>query len=302
MLHAQKRIAKTAVRFAGNRWPQTTADLAFRIFTRTGQPHGKKRAGVMPDGLTPLLLQTASGVVATWDMPAARPAGRKALLVHGWNSRSGHMMALARSLNDAGTDVVLLDLPGHGASFGRHFHLGRGIDAVDAAWRHHGPFDHYVAHSLGGAVALNAALGSSMTLPARRPKSLVMIASPDSMPAIFRWFGRHVGLPGTAQALMERKVLSIVGRSLDLLVASDQLKDDCLPVLIVHDRDDTDVPYADAVRMSRSGPHVRLHSTSGLGHRRVLKDAGVHAAVLEFMHGMPAKQINGARPRVLECA
>jgi alpha-beta hydrolase superfamily lysophospholipase len=77
---------------------------------------------------------------------------------------------------------------------GRHLHLGKGIEAVDAAWRHHGPFDAFVGHSFGGAVALNAALGSAMCVPARRPDALVMIAAPNSLPAIFRWFGRRIGL------------------------------------------------------------------------------------------------------------
>jgi pimeloyl-ACP methyl ester carboxylesterase len=285
MLHARDRIAKRLIAFCGSRWPNTTADYAFRIFSRTARPRGKVLAGGMPRGMEPLMLQTPSGLVATWHIPAGRPDGRKALLVHGWNSRSLHLLALAKSLNEQGIDAVLVDLPGHGASTGRHLHLGKGIEAVDAAWRHYGPFDTFIGHSFGGAVALNAALGSAMCVPARRPDTLVMIAAPNSMPAFFRWFGRRVGLPPVAQAALERKVLMILGQSLDLFVASDQLKDFDRPVLVVHDMDDTDVLYADALRMARAGRHVALHTTSGLGHRRVLKDPGVHAAVCDHVRG-----------------
>jgi pimeloyl-ACP methyl ester carboxylesterase len=289
MLHAQNRLAKGLIVRAGKRWPQATADFAFRTLTRIPRPRDRKPNGGMPEQMRPVMLQTPGGTVATWSLPAEVPAGRKALLVHGWNSRSAHMLSLAKALNAAGVDVVLLDLPGHGASSGRHLHLGKGIEAVDAAWRHHGPFDAFIGHSFGGAVALNAAIGASMCIPARRPETLVLLAAPNSMPAFFRQFGRFIGLPAPAQAAMERKMLTILGRSLDLIVSSEQLKDYRHPVLVVHDMDDRDVLYADALRMARAGKHVELFTTSGLGHRRILKDGEVHAAVRDrVMGGGPA--------------
>lgn len=300
MLHAGNRIAKGLIEKAGMRWPKTTGDLAFCVFTRIPAPRGRKKLTGMPPGLRPVLLQTASGAVASWALPADVPSGRKALLVHGWNSHSRHMLSLARSLNKAGIDCVLIDLPGHGASSGRHLHLGKGIEAVDAAWRHHGPFDAFVGHSFGGAVVLNAALGSSMCIPARRPASLVMMASPNSLPAIFRGFGRMIGLPEPAQAAFERKVLTLLGQSIDLFVASDQLKDYHRPVLVVHDMDDRDVLYTDALRLKRAGPHVDLLTTSGLGHRRILKSAEVHAAIAERINAPVAPaELPAPYPRIL---
>lgn len=302
MLHGRQAIAKTIIGHLGNRWPKTTADLAFRVFTRTAPRKDSSVADDMAEAGTPIMLQIPGGLVATWSLPAPSQVGRKALLVHGWNSRAKHMLALAKSLNDAGVETVLLDLPGHGASTGKHLHLGKGIDAIDATWRHHGPFDAIIGHSFGGSVALNAALGSAMCVPARRPSRLVMIASPNSMPAIFRWFGRRVGLPEKAQDALERRVLTLLGQSLDLLVASDQLVDTDLPVLVVHDMDDKDVPYADALRMARAGPHVRLHTTNGLGHRRVLKDSGVHSAVVGFLTKERQDQPARVSLPVRECA
>lgn len=285
MMHAGHEIAKGLIHKAGTRWPKTTADLAFRVFTRIPRPRVSKPNHGMPDHMRPVMLQTAGGPVATWSLEADAPAGRKALLVHGWNSQSRHMLSLAKALNDAGVDTVLLDLPGHGASHGRHLHLGKGIEAVDAAWRHHGPFDAFVGHSFGGAIALNAALGTSMCVPARRSDKLVLIAAPNSLPAIFRGFGRTVGLPSPAQTALERKVLTLLGQSLDLMVASEQLKTYTRPVLVLHDMDDRDVLYADALRMARAGSHVKLLTTSGLGHRRLLKSAEIHAAILDHLAG-----------------
>ena len=300
MMHAGQEIAKGLIDLAGKRWPKTTGDMAFRFFTRIPRPRNPKPNHGMPDHMRPVMLQTASGAVATWSLEADAPSGRKALLVHGWNSQSGHMLALARALTDAGIDTVLLDLPGHGASSGRHLHLGKGIEAIDAAWRHHGPFDAFVGHSFGGAIALNAALGTSMCVPARRPDKLVLIAAPNSLPAIFRGFGRTVGLPSPAQAALERKVLTLLGQSLDLMVASEQLKGYSRPVLVLHDMDDRDVLYADALRMARAGSHVELFTTSGLGHRRLLKSAEIHAAIRDHVAGLsPAAEEPVSYPRIL---
>jgi len=302
MLHVQNRLAKGLIERAGNRWPRTTANVAFRAFTRIPRPRNRNPHAGMPGHIKPVMLQTASGTVATWFRAAEVPAGKTALLVHGWNSLSAHMLSLANTLNDAGVDVVLLDLPGHGASSGRHLHLGKGIEAVDAAWRHHGPFDAFVGHSFGGAVVLNAALGSSMCIPARRPETLVMLAAPNSMPAFFRGFGRMIGLPAPAQEAMERKVLTIIGQSLDLIVSSDQLKDYRRPVLVVHDMDDRDVLYADALRMARAGKHVELFTTSGLGHRRILRDREVHAAVRDRVTSGAAAHVPGLPVPIENCA
>ena len=56
------------------------------------------------------------------------------------------------------------------------------------------------------------------------------------------------------------------------------------PTLIVHDRDDASTPSPTATRSPRPGPG-RAHVTSGLGHRRILRDPGVVAEVVDFVSG-----------------
>ncbi len=295
MLHVKDAVAKKLVAFSGTHWPRGTARIAFKLFSRTGRPAKRRETAGMPEGIQPDMVRTPAGEVATWSLPAARPVGKSALLVHGWNSRSRHLLPLARALNTAGVDVVMLDLPGHGASDGRHLHLGRAVEAIDAAWRNNGPFSAIVGHSFGGVAALNAAIGASICVPARTPEALVMIASPNSMPALFRWFGKRIGLPQPAQDALEHRVLTVLGRPLEMLVCADQLTELDIPVLVAHDMDDTDVLYADALRMARAGDHVRLHTTSGLGHRRILKESGLHDALCR--HILDAGKVVPTQPR-----
>ena len=57
------------------------------------------------------------------------------------------------------------------------------------------------------------------------------------------------------------------------------------PLLIVHDRDDDDTSYADGVTLSEAWPGARMLSTSGLGHRRILREPSVIEAATRFILG-----------------
>ena len=64
-------------------------------------------------------------------------------------------------------------------------------------------------------------------------------------------------------------------------------------LLIVHDRLDREVSFTHAERLAEAWRQARLHATTGLGHRRVLRDESVIAEVVEFVK-------HGVRPPVSE--
>src|SRR3712207_7030695 len=55
------------------------------------------------------------------------------------------------------------------------------------------------------------------------------------------------------------------------------------PTLVVHDRDDAYTPVADGAAIAAAWPDARLRVTSGLGHRRILRDPEVVAEAVEFV-------------------
>jgi pimeloyl-ACP methyl ester carboxylesterase len=55
-----------------------------------------------------------------------------------------------------------------------------------------------------------------------------------------------------------------------------------VPVLVVHDTDDREVPYADGPRLAGL-LGARLLTTNGLGHRRILYAPEVVAAIVDFI-------------------
>jgi hypothetical protein len=68
------------------------------------------------------------------------------------------------------------------------------------------------------------------------------------------------------------------------------------PMLVVHDRDDREVPFADGAAIAAVWPGARFLETSGLGHRRVLRDPAVVEAVVDFVAAGMAAPIDAPGP------
>src|SRR3712207_4760890 len=60
------------------------------------------------------------------------------------------------------------------------------------------------------------------------------------------------------------------------------------PALLVHDRSDDVVPFAEGAAIAATWPGARLLSTEGLSHRRILSDPAVVAEVVRFIAGSAA--------------
>jgi pimeloyl-ACP methyl ester carboxylesterase len=55
--------------------------------------------------------------------------------------------------------------------------------------------------------------------------------------------------------------------------------------LVIHDRDDADVPIAQGERIVEAWRGSRLVRTSGLGHRAILRDPAVVRRTVDFLAG-----------------
>ncbi|MCP4998195.1 MAG: alpha/beta fold hydrolase [Hyphomicrobiales bacterium] len=230
--------------------PVTTGRFAFRLFATTPSPRsGSKKARLALEQARPrmaaatgLQLPIHSGSVATWYFPAAGVMPAETVLVtHGWGARTEHMLDIIEALRQEGKAVVALDLPGHGESSGRTLDMARAVEAVDAAWRQYGPFSMMLGHSFGGAVVLNAAVGSIQGIRPNSPDRIALISAPNALPAVFEWFADMLGLrPKSRQALFDR-VEEIAGRPLKSFMGTVQLAAFNKPALVVHAREDKEV-------------------------------------------------------------
>ncbi len=289
-------FAQKAIRFAlgqgGLVFPRLAGRAAFELFCRTSdplRPNAKEKAAIAR--AAPVMqearhhrLRLSKGCVMAHQFraePGVLKQGR-ALVIHGWRSRTDLMALMINDLTDHGWDCVGLDLPGHGGSSGRRLNLKLGVEAANAAADWLGPFDVVIGHSFGGAVGVNAVTGAiagTARLPAAR---LVTISAPNSMPDLFTGVGRHFGLGMKAQAAMEARIQALAGRPLAEFVSSNQIKAFGGDVLVIHARDDREVAFSEGEAMIKANPGVALKAFDGLGHRRIINDPGVFAAIREF--------------------
>lgn len=218
-------------------------------------------------------------------------AGPTVLLVHGWEGRGAQLGAFVDPLVAAGYRVVALDGPAHGDSPGRTT-TGPEFAASLAATREAvGPLAAVVGHSFGGFTSL---LAASRGLAADR---LVTIGSPASVPEVLRDFLRLVRLPERALPPMVRALEERVGAPMASFEVAAFAPHIGVPVLVVHDTDDREVPYGDGPRLAGL-LGARLLTTNGLGHRRILHAPEVVAAVLEFIE--EGRRVNPRRDSAME--
>ncbi|MBA3318400.1 MAG: alpha/beta fold hydrolase [Gemmatimonadales bacterium] len=203
--------------------------------------------------------------------------GPTVVLVHGWGSRASRLSLLAAGLTSAGLRVVAYDAPAHGESTGRLASLPEFARALGDVAEAIGPIHGLVGHSLGGAAV---AMAMRLGLPARR---VVLIAPPADVRIFSDLFARSLAISPAVQETMHRNLerrLRIVWQDLHIPTLVRQLP---AAALVIHDRDDADVPFAHGEEIVGAWAGSSLRTTSGLGHRAVLRDPAVIGWAVEFL-------------------
>ncbi len=292
MKFSKQQVIRAVLGQGGRVFPDLAGRLAFDLFCRTDNPlkpgQGEKAAieraaSLMRDARHHRLKMSKGWVLAhQFRADHTVPHRGRALVIHGWRSRTDFMAKMIASLNQDGWDVIGLDLPGHGQSSGRRLNVKLGVEAVHAVAAWFGPFVFAIGHSFGGVVAVNAAVGGIKGFAPIPFKRIAIIASPNSMPDMFSGVGRYFGLRGKAQRAMEHRVEAVAGYPLATFVMSEQLSRFKGEVLVIHAPDDREVSFEGAEAMARAGSHVALMPFDGLGHRRIIADANVFAELKRF--------------------
>jgi pimeloyl-ACP methyl ester carboxylesterase len=205
--------------------------------------------------------------------------GPAVLLVHGWSGHAGQMAGFVAPLVGAGFRVVAFDQPAHGLSAGPRTNSLRMRDAVRAVGQQVGALHALVGHSLGATAAV---LAMAQDLWAER---LVLVAPPAEAPLFARAFSRALGLSAArAEAVVRRaeRMAGIDFASIDLRRIAPRMR---TPLLVIHDANDGQVPFAHGQEIAQAWPEARLMTTRGLGHARLLRAPEVVGAAVDFVVG-----------------
>lgn len=142
---------------------------------------------------------------------------KKALVVHGWMSKSIYMVKIIDQLLQNNYDVIAVDLPGHGRSPGFSLNWSDSVDIILDLQKKYGPFDLALGHSYGGSMILNAVgiqtivkkLGQSLKV-----KKVILIASPTQISTVVDIFSRNLALNEIEKSIFQkRNLFKITNRS-----------------------------------------------------------------------------------------
>jgi pimeloyl-ACP methyl ester carboxylesterase len=204
--------------------------------------------------------------------------GPTVLLVHGWSGRGAQLGRFIEPLVAAGYRVVTFDAPAHGRSDGRDTTLPEMSGAILRVVAEHQPVHAVIAHSFGVPSTL---LALQQQRFARR---VVALSSPATLDGIMDRFQEMLGLsPRTVQSLRASLAQRFGEDMMTRYSAETMARDMDLPALFIHDRDDRDIPWQDGEAVARAWPQAQFVSTSGLGHRRILRDPAVIDRVVRFL-------------------
>ncbi|MFB6611104.1 alpha/beta hydrolase family protein [Agromyces sp. NPDC056379] len=275
----------TGVRAASRVSPDLGAALALPLFMRVGRrtpvagtdlaTHRAARRGSVR---IPGLRRTGVDVV-TYEWGAGE---RTVLLAHGWQSRASVFGPLIRELRSEGFRVLAFDAPANGDSPGRGTYLVDHLDVIAELTRREGPWHALVGHSFGSLAALVATHDG---IPTTRVVGIAGAADPR---IFVDGFGEMLGLDArTRDALAARfadRVLTGEPDPFERYSAVRHPLPSATPLLLVHDRGDRRVPFAESERLlAANRDHARLLATEGLGHNRVLRADATLDAVMEFL-------------------
>jgi pimeloyl-ACP methyl ester carboxylesterase len=277
------RLARAALQAAFIVSEDLGTSLAERLFT-TPRRHRRpdRERAVLTDArrfVVDVTLRSPASHGTTVPLEAWRWGhGPTVLLVHGWEGRGAQLGAFVAPLVAAGLSVVAFDAPAHGDSPGRRLYLTDHADAIADVATAIGPVHAIVAHSFGVAAMLLARVRNGVVA-----RNMVAIAPNIAVDDSVRRFARLLALDDTDRLALEHALavhsgVSVQSLQLDRLALS---REDAL--LVIHDRDDREVPFEQGARLASTWVGATLRETSGLGHRRILRDADTIAAAVELI-------------------
>jgi len=282
------RLTRAALQAAFIVSDELGTSIAERLFTsprRHSRP--QRERAILASGrrfTIPVSLRSPRWAGATTTVAAWRwGVGPTVLLVHGWEGRGSQLGALVEPLVAAGLSVVTFDAPAHGDSAGSRLYLTDHADAIVDVAHAVGPLHAIVAHSFGCAATLLAHARGDVDA-SRNVMISPNVLIPDSMDR----FAHLVGLDDAERTLLEHQIVTASGVSVDSLAVERLASQRDASLLAIHDRDDKEVPFRHAERLTAAWPNARLLPTAGLGHRRILRDRTVIREVVEAVRaGVP---------------
>jgi len=208
-------------------------------------------------------------------------AGRKAMIIHGFESSVVNFDKYVSPLIDKGYEVLAFDAPAHGLSSGTKINAPLYRDLIKHIHREYGPVQSFVAHSFGGLAVCMALAEVSHDHNFR----LALIAPATETSTAIDHFFHFLQLPDEGvRKNFEEIIATRSGHPVRWFSIPRTLKKIKARVLWFHDKDDRITPLNDIFRVKDENYlNIQFIITKGLGHRKIYKDVKVGKAIVNFL-------------------
>lgn len=269
-------VVRGALRVLSRTAPNVAGRVAADLFMRPRRFRAPQRERDILAEARGFEVRLGEGTIQAWRWGTSGPV---VVLAHGWEGRGSQLTPFVRPLLDAGYSVVTFDAPGHGASPGARSSLPHFSWALTAVVEATEPPHAILAHSLGCAAA-TLALRDGLTA-----SRLVFLSPPLNPVDYTTQFGDMFGLSDAVIDRLRSRIEERFARRWSVYSLAETAGMMTAPLLVIHDRDDTETRYRGGAELAELWPGARLMTTEGLGHRRILRDERVVRAAVEFIRG-----------------
>ncbi|GLB51639.1 alpha/beta hydrolase [Neptunitalea chrysea] len=204
-------------------------------------------------------------------------SNKKILLSHGWCGRGTQLYKIADALLKEGYSTVSFDAPAHGKSPGKQTNMKEFIEVILELEKQLGPFEAAIGHSLGGMALLNAY---------KQPKSIkkiITIGSGNVIDDIIKDFIKQMQMKPVVGKLMKKRIETKINETMNDFSSYIAAKEISIPVLVIHDENDVDVPVTAAYQIEEHLTNGTLYITKELGHRKILGDNKVIEKIVSYI-------------------
>ena len=272
------RFIQKVLRTTGYISPYAASFIAFYLFCRPlpPSPIGRLQKKIMDSAhRSHIFINGKKVAIYSWGS-GVRPV----LMMHGWCSRGASFTKLVEKLLDAGYSPIVFDAPGHGESEGKTTTILEYEQICIQISQNYGRFSALVGHSFGTL---------SMFKAFRKPipvDKLISISGVCDFSYLEQEFSKQLQLTPSVQKNFQKRIEVFFTPNNNIwqkFSAPYEAEKKEIPVLIVHDKDDSVVNIKQAKKIFDAYSNSEIYETHGLGHQRILLNKKVAQKIADFI-------------------
>ncbi len=201
----------------------------------------------------------------------------KLLFLHGWTGNSYRWRRFIEKFDLEKYSIFAFDAPAHGLSTGKRTNLIDFHSVFEDVIKIIGPVDTAIGHSFGGFV-LSYAL---FVKPEIEIQKVAILGSPVLATHFFDYYKSIIQLKEDQLNRIMDNFEKYIGKHPRYFDGIEFAKNIEKKAIIIHDINDLEAPYANAVQMHNNWRNSKLVSTTKEGHR--LTGDSIIDLILEFV-------------------